>query len=80
MNPTTRIEEPQIERDARGKITRVSLTFGPHHFVEVFVENGKVHASLGSTHHGIKADASEVNGELEQLLNSLMHAHPDKTF
>lgn len=50
---STRIDEPQIERDARGKITAVRFAFGPHHFVEVWVEDGKTRCAIGTTHHGI---------------------------
>ena len=34
---------------------------------------------LVATHHGFKADASEVNGELERIIQEVRHAHPDTT-
>lgn len=81
MNETdARIEEPAIERDASGRIKLVSLVFGPHHFVDVYVEGGRVHCSIGATHHGIRADAADVNGEFEQLIDALKRAHPEKSF
>lgn len=67
MNVATRIEKPEVETDTRGKIKRVSVVFGPHHFFDVFIEDGKVRCAMGATHHGIKADASEVNSELNSL-------------
>ena len=80
MNDATRILEPKVKRDANGKIVHVSVVFGPHHFFEAYVEDGKVHCSMGATHHGVRADASEVNGDFEQLVNGLMRAHSEKSF
>ena len=79
MNGKKRIEEPEVERDAEG-IRAVRLVFGPHHFVEVIRESDGVKLSIGATHHGIRADASEVMGELEQLVEELKRAHPEKSF
>ena len=74
-----RIEEPKIERDSTGKITTVRFAFGPHYFVEVWVEDGKANAAIGATHHGFKADASEVGGELEKFVNEVMKAHTENS-
>jgi hypothetical protein len=76
----TRIEEPKIGRDKTGKITSVRVVFGPHHFVEIDLEGGRVQCAIGSTHHGIRADAAAVGGEFEQLIGELMEAHKDKSF
>ena len=43
------------------------------------LSNGKVDFILGATHHGFKADASEVMGELEQIINEIRLSHPDAT-
>jgi hypothetical protein len=75
-----RIEEPEIERNSHGKIQAVRLVFGPHHFVEISLEAGRVHCAIGATHHGIRADAADVMGELERLINELKHAHPNNAF
>ena len=32
---------------------------------------------LVATHHGFRADASEVDGELERIIEEIRHAHPD---
>lgn len=79
-NTGRRIEEPQIHRDNKGRITSVSLVFGPHHFVEVMIEDDRVKCSIGATHHGIRADAADVNGEFERMIEELKRAHPDKVF
>jgi hypothetical protein len=31
---------------------------------------------LGTTHHGFKADASEVKGELERIVSEVRATHP----
>jgi hypothetical protein len=79
-NTDRRIDEPRIERDARGKITAISIAFGPHHFVEVRIDNGRVHCALGATHHGIRADASDAGGEFEQMIEELKRGHPERSF
>jgi hypothetical protein len=61
-------------------IKAVRLAFGPHYFVEVVRDGGKVTFYLGATHHGIKADASEVNGELEWFVEELKTGHPGNAF
>lgn len=71
------IREVDVRRDSKGNYTDVRLVFGPHYFVELHQDKfGKVAFVLGATHHGFKADASEVNGELEQLVNEIRRAHP----
>jgi hypothetical protein len=75
-----RIEEPKIQRDACGKITAVSFAFGPHHFVEVMVERGRVKCAIGATHHGVRADAAEVNGAFERMIDELKRGHPQRSF
>lgn len=80
QNTETRIEEPNIKRDVKGRITSLGIVFGPHHFVEVMVEDGRVKCALGTTHHGVRADAAEVNGELERMIDELKRSHPDRAF
>jgi hypothetical protein len=70
----------KTRKDPKGNYQYVRLVFGPHYFVELHGdENGKVTFILGATHHGFRADASEVNGELEQLINEIRETHPDKS-
>lgn len=80
MNDKKRIDSPRIERDAKGKITRVSVDFGPHHFFDVHLKDGKVMCAFGATHHGVSFDASEVNGDFEKFINEAMQNHPGKSF
>jgi len=55
----------------------VRVVFGPHYFVELHREiNGGVSFVLGATHHGFRADASEIDGELEKIIYEIREAHP----
>lgn len=72
------IRDVEIKRNDKGQIQSVRIVFGPHHFVDLIDEDGKLSFAVGFTHHGFKADASEVNGELEQLIEEIRRAHPDK--
>ena len=55
---STRIDEPEIERDDKGTPRAVRFAFGPHYFVQVQREGDKVDFAFGATHHGVHADAS----------------------
>ena len=67
-----------VKRDERGKPTHVRLVFGPHYFVELELKSdGRVAFSLGATHHGFQVDASQINGELERLIEEVRRAHPE---
>ena len=69
----------EVEKDDAGEIQRVRLGFGPHYFVELLSkENEGVDFVLGATHHGFIADATEINGELEKIINEVRDAHPNK--
>jgi hypothetical protein len=67
------------EMDASGEVTVARIRFGPHYLVEVRKERGKVWFELCFTHHGFKADASEVDGELEGIIEEVRRTHPEGT-
>ena len=72
------IRTVETKKDAEGVYQHVRLVFGPHYFVELHREpDGKVTFVLGATHHGFRADASEVGGELEDFINEIRSAHPN---
>jgi hypothetical protein len=74
------IRSVEVERNANGNPTRVGIVFGPHYFLELrCAQSGAVSFILGATHHGFKADASEVAGQLEQIIEEVRRAHPDLT-
>lgn len=66
-----------VARDGSGEITSARVRFGPHFAAEVREERGTVTFRLVYTHHGFEVDASEVSGELEQLIDEIRVAHPD---
>jgi hypothetical protein len=47
------------------------ITFGPHYYINLTIENNKQFIEIGTTHHGVKFEASEVDGEFEQIINQL---------
>lgn len=78
--PMKGIRTIDVEKDKDGTIKDVRLVFGPHYFVELYRrDNDEVEFSLGATHHGFRADASQVNGELEKIINEIRERHPDKS-
>ena len=55
----------------------VSIRFGPHYFIEIYNEsNGTTSFKIGCTHHGFKADASKLGGELEFFINEIRNKYP----
>lgn len=73
------IREVEVVKDDAGNYVRVRLVFGPHYFVNLDRSaHGKITFAMGATHHGFKADASEISGELERIINEVRKAHPDK--
>ena len=46
----------------------VRLVFGPHHFIELGLIDGKVHVLKGETHHGTMYEAASVNSEWESVV------------
>jgi len=66
----------QSETDANGEIMLVQIRFGPHYSVEVREERGETLFKLRYTHHGFKADASQVGGELEAIVEEVRRSHP----
>jgi len=77
MSELNGIRTINVTKDAEGNPTRVRLAFGPHYFVELRDTDGRVEFRLGATHHGFMADASEVSGELEKIINEIRNSHPD---
>lgn len=72
------IRTVQIKKDSTGNYNHVRLVFGPHYFVELHRgAGGSVSFTLGATQHGFKADASELNGELEKIIEEIRRAHPN---
>lgn len=74
------IRSAEVSHDDHGRVTDVRLVFGPHYFLELHAPaGGGVEFLLGATHHGFRADASEVNGELEHIIREVRESHPQST-
>jgi hypothetical protein len=70
-----------IQKNIEGQYSNVRIVFGPHYFVNLRLnEKEEVIFGLGATHHGFKADASEVGGELETFIYEIRDAHPQNKF
>ena len=57
----------EVVTDSENNPLRVTLTFGPHHFIVVGLIDDKVHVLKGETHHGTIYEASSVGSEWESL-------------
>ncbi len=56
----------------------VRIRFGPHHMIYIKASGGVTTFEIVMTHHGVRLDASELNGELEQAISRLRELLPDK--
>lgn len=75
------IREFKVDKGEDGVTRFVRVVFGPHYFIELTLkEDEGVDFVLGATHHGFRADASEVNGELEAIINEVRQGHPNLLF
>lgn len=71
------IRDIEIEKDQAGNPTSLKVVFGPHYFLEINEINGHLEFILGATHHGFKADASEVGKGLEEIIYSIKEKFPE---
>ena len=74
-----KIRNLEVKKDDDGNIVHVGVVFGPHHFLDVRIDpDGKVKFSMGATHHGFEADATEIDSELYHVIEELRRNHRDK--
>lgn len=64
------------EKTPDGEVRVARIRFGPQYLVEVEKDAAKTSFTLVSTHHGVRVDASEQDGELYHLIEGLRQAHP----
>ena len=57
----------EVLTDLENNPLRVTLTFGPHHYIVVGLVDEKVHVLKGETHHGTMYEASSVGSEWESV-------------
>jgi hypothetical protein len=66
-----------VFNDVASNPVMVTIKFGPHYYLRVEDNQGQVSFSLGTTHHGFTADASDVNAKLENIINHIKEKFPD---
>ena len=59
----------------KGGIDAIVVRLAPHHLV-VITGGAKPTVSLACTHHGFVAEAYELNGQLEQVINHVRKHFP----
>ena len=59
----------------KGGVEVVVVRLAPHHLV-VITGGAKPTVSLACTHHGFEAEAFELNGQLEQVINHVRKHFP----
>ena len=59
----------------KGGVEAVVVRLAPHHLV-VITGGSKPTVSLACTHHGFEAEAFELNGQLEQVINHVRKHFP----
>jgi hypothetical protein len=69
-----------VEGDQERGYTRVQVLFGPNYFLEITDNEGKIGFLLGAHDAGFKADASEMNGELQKYVREIVKKHPESVF
>ncbi len=74
------IRAVRYRKAADGYTDRLRVVFGPHFFLEILAEpSGETRFLLGATHHGVFVDATDVGGELDQIIKNLRSQIPEKT-
>ena len=68
------------EGDRQNGYKRVQVLFGTNYFLEIVESDGRVEFLLGAHHTGFKADASELNGELQKFISEVQQRHPESAF
>ena len=63
-----------IARNTNGR-DAIVIQLAPHHLV-VITGGAKPTVSMACTHHGFVAEAFELNGQLEQVINHVRHHFP----
>ena len=75
-----KIRSVVTEGDRQNGYKRVQVLFGTNYFLEIVENDGRVEFLLGAHHTGFKADASELQGELQQYISEVQQRHPESAF
>jgi len=76
----TKIRSVVVEGNGESGYKRVQVLFGTNYFLEIVDNEGRVEFILGAHHTGFKADASEVQGQLQKYTAKLRDRHPESAF
>jgi hypothetical protein len=69
-----------VEGNRENGYKRVQVLFGTNYFIEIADDDGRISFLLGAHHTGFKADASELQGELQKYISEIQQRHPESSF
>jgi len=72
-----KIRSVVVEGERQSGYKRVQVLFGTNYFLEIVENDGKVEFLLGAHHIGFKADASELQGQLQKYISEVQERHPE---
>ncbi len=75
-----KIREVVVEGNRDSGYKRVQVLFDTNYFLEIIDNNGRIDFLLGARYSGFKADASELNGELQKYISEIQERHPEGAF
>src|SRR5215207_7034175 len=65
------------EGDRQNGYKTVQVLFGTNYFLEIVENDGRIEFLLGAHHTGFKADASELQGELQKYISEVQQRYPE---
>ena len=68
-----------VEGNRENGYKRVQVLFGTNYFLEIVDSDGRIDFLLGAHHSGFKADASELQGELQKYISEIQRSHPESS-
>ena len=74
-----KIRSVVVEGDRQSGYKRVQVLFGTNYFLEIVENDGRVDFLLGAHHTGFKADASDLQGELQKYIREVEERHPESS-
>ena len=75
-----KIRSVVVEGNRESGYKRVQVLFGTNYFIEIVNNDGRVEFLLGAHHTGFKADASELQGQLQKYISEVKERHPESAF
>ena len=75
-----KIRSVVVEGNRESGYKRVQVLFGTNYFLEIVNNDGRVEFLLGAHHTGFKADASELQRQLQKYITEVKERHPESAF